>query len=122
MAVNKPLDSIEESDLQQLIDNQVPEGKTIEYKDVLPGNSDGDKKEFLADVSSFANAAGGDLIFGVKEDAGLPVELCGLQIGDVDAEILRLESIIKNGIAPRLSRIVEVHPILLLSKPPSCAI
>lgn len=64
MALNRPLDSVEESDLQELIDNQVPEGKTIEYKEALPGNSDGDKKEFLADVSSFANAAGGDLIFG----------------------------------------------------------
>ena len=44
MAVNKPLNSIEESDLQQLIDNQVSEGKIIEYKKALPGNSDGDKK------------------------------------------------------------------------------
>lgn len=122
MAINKSLNSIEESDLQTLINNQVSEGKTIEYKDVLPGNSDGDKKEFLADVSSFANASGGDLIFGVKEDAGLPTELSGLQIGDVDAEILRLESVIQTGIAPRLFRLVEVHPVLLPSKQPACVI
>src|SRR6266487_2529562 len=122
MALNKPLDSIEEGDLQELIDNQVPEGKTIEYKEVLPGNSDGDKKEFLADVSSFANAIGGDLIFGVNEDAGLPIELCGLQISEVDAEILRLESIIQTGIAPRLFRMVEVHPVMLPSKQPSYVI
>ena len=116
MALNKPLDSIEESDLQQLIDNQFPEGKTIEYKKALPGNSDGDKKEFLADVSSFANAAGGDLIFGIREDSGVPVELHGLQVSDVDAEILRLESIIQTGIAPRLFRMVEVQPVSLQSK------
>ena len=122
MALNKSLEFIDEGDLQELIDNQVPEGKTIEYKEVLPGNSDGDKKEFLADISSFANAIGGDLIFGVKEDAGLPIELCGLQISDVDAEILRLESIIQTGIAPRLFRMVEVHPVLLPSKQPSCVI
>lgn len=122
MALNKPLESIDQGDLQELIDNQVPEGKTIEYKEVLPGNSDGDKKEFLADVSSFANATGGDLIFGVNEDAGLPIELCGLQISDVDAEILRLESIIQTGIAPRLFRMVEVHPVMLSSKQLSCVI
>lgn len=122
MAVNKPLESIQETDLQALIDDQVSEGKTIEYKDALPGNSDGDKKEFLADVSSFANAAGGDLIFGIQEEAGLPIELCGLDIGDVDAEVLRLESIIQTGIAPRLFRLVDIHPVQLSSKKLSYAI
>jgi hypothetical protein len=43
-----------------LVDNQVSEHKTIEYKEALLGNADGDKKEFLADVSSFANESGGD--------------------------------------------------------------
>ena len=60
MVLNKPLEAIEENDLQALVDNQVAERKTIEYKESLPGNADGDKKEFLADVSSFANASGGD--------------------------------------------------------------
>lgn len=116
MALNKPLEAIEEGDLQTLIDNQVSERKTIEYKEALPGNSDGDKKEFLADVSSFANAAGGHLIYGVREELGVPVELSGLEISNVDAEILRLENCIKTGIAPRLFRIVETHAVALPSK------
>lgn len=116
MALNKPLESIDEGDLQELIDNQIPEGKSIEYKEALPGNADGDKKEFLADISSFANAAGGDLIFGIREDSGIPVDLCGLQVSDVDAEILRLEGIIQTGIAPRLFRMVEVQSVSLPSK------
>src|SRR5713226_6530384 len=108
MALNKQLEALEESDLQALVDNQVSERKTIEYKAALPGNSDGDKKEFLADVSSFANAAGGNLIFGIKEDSGTLVEIRGLQISNVDAEILRLENIIQTGIAPRLP-VVHIH-------------
>ncbi len=116
MALNKPLASIEESDLQALVDNQVSEHKTFEYKEALPGNADGDKKEFLADVSSFANASGGDLIYGIREQSGVPVELSGLGLSDVDAEILRLESCIQTGIAPRLFRIVEMHPVALPSK------
>jgi hypothetical protein len=44
MGINKPLDSLQESDLQTLIDNQVSEGKTIEYKDILPGNADSKKR------------------------------------------------------------------------------
>jgi predicted HTH transcriptional regulator len=79
MALNKQLESIEEGDLQDLIDNQVSKGKIMEYKEALPSNSESDKKEFLADVSSFANAAGGDLIFGIGEDSGVPIELCGFQ-------------------------------------------
>ena len=64
MSLNKPLDQIEERDLQELLAGQVSEHKTLEYKLALPGNSDSERKEFLADVSSFANAAGGDLIYG----------------------------------------------------------
>lgn len=116
MALNKPLTSVEESDLQALVDNQVSEHKTFEYKEALPGNADGDKKEFLADVSSFANASGGDLIYGIREQSGVPVELSGLELSDVDAEILRLESCIQTGIAPRLFRIVETHSVALPTK------
>ncbi len=116
MALNKLLEAIEESDLQALVDNQISEHKTFEYKAVLLGNADGDKKEFLADVSSFANASGGDLIYGIREQAGVPVELSGLELSDVDAEILRLESCIQTGIAPRLFRIVETHPVALPTK------
>lgn len=55
----KPLELLEESDLRTLLDNEIPEGKTIDYKEALSGNSDKDKKEFLYDVSSFANTLGG---------------------------------------------------------------
>lgn len=95
-------ESIEEKTLQDLVDNQVPESKTIDYKEALLGNSDSDKREFLADVSSFANASGGHLIFGIRESSGVPVELCGLQNINVDSEILRIESIIRDGIEPRI--------------------
>jgi hypothetical protein len=57
-----PIDSITEDHLQSLIDDQVAELRIIEYKRELPGRSDGEKREFLADVCSFANTAGGDLI------------------------------------------------------------
>lgn len=98
---NKPLDTIEEADLQELIENQVSESKTVEYKQSLLSDSDSNR-EFLSDVSSFANAAGGHLIYGMREEEGVPVELCGLQIDDVDAEILRLENLRRDGVEPRI--------------------
>ena len=100
--VNKPLELLEESDLQTLLDDEVPEGKTIDYKEALPGNSDSDKKEFLYDISAFANASGGHLIFGIKEDGGVPTDICGLDIPDADAVILKLENSIRDGITPRI--------------------
>ena len=99
---DKPLESVDETDLQALIDNKVAETKTVEYKESLPGNSDSDKREFLADTSSFANAAGGHLVYGIREQDGVPVELLGLKLPNTDAEILRRENMIRDGIEPRI--------------------
>ena len=63
----KSIDGIKKSDIELLISNQIQESRTIEYKESLPGNSDQDKREFLADISSFANAAGGDLLYGITK-------------------------------------------------------
>lgn len=103
---NKPLENLVESDLQSLVDDGVREAKTVEYKRSLPGNSDAEKKEFLADVSSFANAAGGYLIYGVEENEGIPTKIVGLEDVDADAEILRLENTIRNGMDPKIPGIL----------------
>jgi hypothetical protein len=115
--IPKQFDRIETGDVQSLLTNQVCERRTLEYKQALPTNSDGDKKEFLADVSSFANAAGGDLLYGIEEkrDAngqctGEPDAVPGLAGINADQEILRLESIIRDGVEPRIPG-VHVRPI-----------
>jgi len=100
--IPKHLNDISEDDLLALISNEVREGRTIDYKRELPGNSDTDKKEFLADVSSFANTGGGDLMFGVDENEGLPTLITGLQSADIDLELRRLESIMASGLDPRI--------------------
>jgi hypothetical protein len=100
--ISKRLEEVTEDDLVALIENQVREGRTIDYKRDLPGNSDGSKKEFLADVSSFANTSGGDLIFGMNEAEALPTEIVGAQSGDLDMERQRLENIMASGLEPRI--------------------
>jgi len=101
--INKPFDQIEKSDIDLLKENSVSEMNTLEYKLSLPGNSDSDKKEFLADSSSFANAAGGDLLYGIKEENGIPTEILGVETDNMDAVKLRLDSLIRDGISPRIS-------------------
>ena len=67
----KALEAITIEDIKGLIDSKILEGRQIEYKVSLPDGSIDSKKEFLADVSSFANCEGGDLILGVGETDGL---------------------------------------------------
>ena len=100
----KNLAELAEVDLQNLITQSVLERRNLEYKSSLPGGTDAEKKEFLADVSSFANAIGGDIIFGIACDnsTGMPVKVEGLSVSNVDEEILRLDNSIRDGIEHRL--------------------
>jgi hypothetical protein len=100
--IPRPLNDIADADLSALISNGVAVGRTIDYKRALPGNADADKKEFLADASSFANSGGGDLVFGIEEAGGLPTQIIGVQAADLDLEIRRLDSILAAGLSPRI--------------------
>jgi hypothetical protein len=106
--IPRPFEAITEDDLLAVIANAVSEGRTIDYKRELPGNSDGDKKEFLADVSSFANTSGGDLVFGMDEVEGLPTQVIGFQSANADLEIQRLDSILASGLDPRIRHVAKV--------------
>lgn len=107
--INKLFDLINKSDIDALIYNGVAETRTLEYKEKLSVNSDEDKKEFLADISSFANTSGGDIIYGIQEQrssdnktTGIPEAANGVGAINSDAEIRRLENIIRDGVAPRI--------------------
>jgi len=113
MALEKPIEQLAEADLLDLISSSVSERRTIEYKLASPHTNDEAKKEFLADVSSFANAAGGHLVYGMNEKEGMPISLAGLTIANPDQEKLRLENMIRTGISPRLPGVELSEPIPL---------
>lgn len=108
----KSIDSVTEIDIEDLIKHQVPEGKRLDYKQELPRDEAEDKMEFLKDVSSFANASGGFLVYGIEEENGYPIKIVPLQNSNPDDEILRLNHIILNGIDPRIHGI-EIREIKL---------
>ena len=98
-----PIDAIDAAALERLIANGVSEGRTLEYKRDLPNPKDRDaKREFLADVTSFANAQGGDLLFGIDAPKGVALALSSIEIADSDAELRRWENIVQDGVEPRL--------------------
>lgn len=90
-------------DIEALRANRVLEGMSIEFKSEAVGQRDGEKREFLADVSAFANAGGGDIVIGVKTKDGAADDVCGIELEDVDKEKLRLGDVIRYGLEPRLS-------------------
>jgi predicted HTH transcriptional regulator len=102
MSLEKPIEQVVEAGLQTLIEGQFSERKTIEYKQDLVWEADAKRKEFLADVSSFANTSGGHLVYGMKEEGGLPIELCGLDVADPDSTVAALDNGIRDGIKPRI--------------------
>jgi hypothetical protein len=96
-------------DLLDLVKNSVHEDRELDYKETLPSNSPDSHRDFLYDASSLANAAGGLLIFGVRErrdeggkPTGEPEAAPGLAGFNQDAAIQRLESMLRDGIEPRL--------------------
>lgn len=107
--IPKAIDAITKSDIDTLVQNKTLERRTIEYKQILPGNSDDDKREFLKDISSFANAGGGDILYGITAVDGVPQEAMGLAC-NIDAQKLRLENLARDGLQPRIPAI-SIAPI-----------
>lgn len=114
-----------------LVANEIPEGRNLDYKEDFPSksaknrqNSPGllnlDASEFLADVSAFANTAGGTLIYGVPEkktedgkNTGLPdspVGVGGAEPEQLDQKVRTLESLLRTSLDPRVAGI-RVVPV-----------
>jgi len=99
-----PIETITEAQLGDLIQAKAAESLHIEYKRQTYGGGDGAHREFLADVSSFANARGGDLLIGVEAAKGVPSALSAFA-GNADAELLRLDNMARGGLEPRISNL-----------------
>lgn len=131
--IPKTLDQITEQDITDLVTNKVPEDKTLEYKEALPGNSDGDRKECTADITALANTQGGDLLYGVTEErdangqpTGIPKAATGIATTNPDKDILRLTTLIRDTTDPRLTRLDPIPipgfpagPVILIRIPDS---
>lgn len=106
---NIPLDRISEADLRRLLSMGVAKSSYLDYKQDTYGDAGNDRSEFLADISSFANTLGGDLVIGVAEANGSPTALTPFA-GNSDAEKRRLEQIALSGLEPRITNL-RIHSV-----------
>jgi len=95
------------ADLQRLIQNEVKEDWTIDYKADLDRKS-GDilsnkgKLRFLENITAFANAQGGVLLVGITEEESCAKEITGIQVSDRDEFQLTLVNLLRDAVKPYL--------------------
>ena len=90
-------------DLQRLVDEEIQESLTLDYK-ASPALARDDKPrdELCKDVSAFANSAGGQIIYGIVEKDRKPVKV------DDGSDLSRewIEQVIDSNVQPRLDGLV----------------
>lgn len=107
----KPIEAISAEDIDSLVANEVKEGLTLDYKRDLVADTKDDKREFLADIASFANGRGGDIVFGLGDrrdgngqSTGVP-EFVGVSVANEDELKKRMQSWIDSGIEPQVPNV-----------------
>jgi hypothetical protein len=96
------IDSISETNLQQLVDNQIPEDKHLEFKRDLCMESDKQKLELFCDITAMANTDGGDIVYGLGAKPGYADDLTGLKNFIEDDSKLKIENLLRDFVQPRL--------------------
>ena len=112
-------EKITSDEIVRLVTDKVSERKTLEFKRSLNIGTTDEQAEFLADISSFANASGGDILFGITDErgedgsaTGIAGEIVGLAISNAGTECNRIEQLIQTGLQPRLPLLfVKAIPI-----------
>ena len=84
--------NLDKDSLLAFLSLKMPEGAQIDYKENLSGDGKNDSyKEFLKDITAFANAHGGMLLLGVKEpldEIAAVNQIVGIEHGDDLAKAL----------------------------------
>jgi Schlafen, AlbA_2 len=104
---------LDEEHLKKFLEKKIPEGHHLDYKRDLSGGIGGNeaKREFLKDITAFANANGGDLVIGVdepRESVDIETQIRGIESCDKLAAIL--ERLARDSVDPPISGLI-VKPV-----------
>ena len=120
----KNIKDINIDDLRSLIDDETVEDNYLEYKSKMVAKEE--ENNILRTICGFANNNGGLLIYGLKEEKGIPKYAEGVDLkSDWDTEKLRYYNLIDK-IEPKITIEIERIPIpnteksIILFKVPPC--
>ncbi|MFG1404143.1 AlbA family DNA-binding domain-containing protein [Xanthobacter sediminis] len=101
--IDNALDEIALDDIEKLVFYRRSEGVTLDFKEAFPSADHKGTRDFLADVTAFANTDGGDIVIGVREDGnGTAAELVGIDAAGLDEALRRIDDQLRNCIDPRI--------------------
>lgn len=109
----KRIELVNEEDIKRLIENKIPENKSLDYKRELNIGEGEKRKEFIFDIVSMFNTEGGCLVYGISEskdpsgkNLGIPDKIVGIDIPNKDKLTQQLEDIIRTNTDPSIAHIV----------------
>lgn len=96
------IDQIDDLLLQELCRTSCPESQVLEFKRELPSISEDGRTEFAKDVCAFANADGGDIVYGINEASGCASKLNPIGQEDAEKAKRRLIQTLEARVEPRI--------------------
>ena len=119
-------DSLDEDEIIDFLEIGIDEFYYLDYKRTLK-YKDHFKGEFLKDISAFANAFGGNLIYGVDEPKqGITIEDQIIGVGNANELIEKFEKLALAGLDPRIPGfkmkaipLKDTDPLIIVHIPPS---
>jgi Putative DNA-binding domain len=110
LLLDKRISDIGPDDIVRLIENAIPESKTLDFKRELRLEKESEKKELLNDIAALANSEGGVLVVGVdeKQDANgqgssTAGSIVGFAVANQQQFKQRIEDLVYSSIEPRVS-------------------
>lgn len=101
--IGRLLDEITLADILALQTLGRSEGRTLDFKECFPKADHKGVRDFLADVTAFANTEGGDIIIGVREDKnGVAAEIIGIDSSGLDEGLRRIDDQLRSCVDPRV--------------------
>ena len=102
MALPRTLQQTTADDIEALVRDAEMEGAHLDIKRELPARDNAAKGELVGDVTAFANAGGGDIVYGVDEDGEGRAARVVPQAGNPDETTRWFQDVLLSSVEPRI--------------------
>ncbi len=110
MTITQSSQRLTATDINRFVETGKSEDTTLDFKLEPYKAGDDGSKDFVKDITAFANSQGGHIVIGIEEQEGIAVAVKPITNFDWDREILRLENLCQDRIEPKVMGI-EIYTI-----------